>query len=72
METLSFLTASLVRDLGERHGTPLYVYDSNTLRQNAKAALDMPNAYGLTVRYVSRHLERARVANPGDDDEART
>lgn len=51
VETLKFLTSAEVRDLAERHGTPLYVYDEATMGRNADYLRSLPNAFGLTVRY---------------------
>ncbi len=42
------------RSLASQHGTPLFVYDSNTLRTSAQVMLDLQLPYGLTVRYAAK------------------
>lgn len=42
-------------------GTPAYVYDAATLKDNAKKCLAFPNAYGLTVRYAMKSLPNQAV-----------
>ena len=50
----SFLDGATAGSIAASFGTPVYVYDSVTLEANAQAALDFPNAYGLTVRYAMK------------------
>ena len=50
----SFLDGATAGSIAASFGTPVYVYDSETLEANAQAALDFPNAYGLTVRYAMK------------------
>ena len=38
----------------EACGTPAYLYDEALIRQRCQAARNMPNAYGLTVRYAMK------------------
>jgi diaminopimelate decarboxylase len=54
MESLVSLTWQEARELRERFGTPLYLYDEALLTQAAKEALAFPQAYGLTVRYAMK------------------
>jgi len=35
-------------------GTPLYLYDEHTIQKRCRECLEMPNAYGLTVRYAMK------------------
>ena len=52
---------SQARAIAADHGTPAYVYDEATLRRQALAALDFPNAFGLTVRFAMKALPNAAV-----------
>jgi diaminopimelate decarboxylase len=61
METLKFLTPEQAEALRERFGTPRFVYDERTLEQQAEKALEMPNAYGLTVRYAMKASPNAAI-----------
>lgn len=61
METLCFLTPELARSIRDDFGTPLYVYDLSTLRQQATAALAFPNAFGLTVRFAMKSAPNAAI-----------
>lgn len=54
MESLKFLSSAEVRELRERFGTPLYVYDESTLRKQAEIARAFPAPFGLTVRYAMK------------------
>lgn len=51
IEQLKFLSPDEIREVAEKFGTPVYVYDERTLEANARYMLDLPNPYGLTVRY---------------------
>lgn len=61
IETLRFLNQDEVRVLAARYGSPVYVYDLETLRRQAQAALAFPNAYGLTVRYAMKAASNAAI-----------
>ena len=61
VQTLSWLTDEQVRRVQQQFGTPTYVYDQNTLEQQADSALDFPNAFGLTVRYAMKACPSAAV-----------
>lgn len=50
----SFLTLQQVRHIQREFGTPVYVYDMETLIRRAQTALSMPHAFGLTVRYAMK------------------
>jgi len=54
VEKLSFLTDESVRLIANTYGSPVYVYDESTLKDNARQALGFPHAYGLTVRYAMK------------------
>lgn len=51
---LRFLTPDLARRLARRYGTPTYVYDEGTLRDQAARALAFPAPFGLTLRYAMK------------------
>lgn len=61
MEHLTFLTESKVREIQQEFGTPVYVYDQQTIENQALQSLAFPNAYGLTVRYAMKALPTAAV-----------
>jgi len=61
MEKLAFLTEDEVRQVREEFGTPVFVYDQQTLEKRAKEALNFPNAFGLTARYAMKALPTAAV-----------
>ncbi|MBI5092249.1 MAG: diaminopimelate decarboxylase [Candidatus Hydrogenedentes bacterium] len=61
MEELSFLTEDQVRAIQAQFGTPVYVYDQETLEKQAKTVVTMPNAYGLTARYAMKALPNASI-----------
>lgn len=48
----SALTAHAVRKAAEISPTPFYIYDEAFLRARCREMKDMPNAYGITVRYA--------------------
>lgn len=61
METLRFLTREQAEAVAAQFGTPIYVYDEKSLRRQAQAALDFPNAFGLTVRYAMKASPNAAI-----------
>lgn len=61
MESLQFLTEKQVLELREQFGSPVFVYDEATLREQARQALSLPNAYGLQVRYAMKALPTGAV-----------
>jgi diaminopimelate decarboxylase len=61
METLKFLTPEQAESARSQFGTPVYVYDERTLKAQARAALDFPNAFGLTVRYAMKASSNAAI-----------
>lgn len=56
-----FVSTKTARELAERFGTPLYVYDEKTLRENARKCLAFPHAFGLKVRYAMKACPTAAV-----------
>eukprot|EP01039_Chlorochromonas_danica_P006422 gene6422-7081_t len=53
-ETSRFLDVEKAKTIKELFGTPVYVYDENTLIAQAQKALSFPNEFGLTVRYAMK------------------
>ena len=49
-----FLDSTTARAVNESFGTPIYVYDQESLENNAAALLKFPNAFGLTARYAMK------------------
>lgn len=56
-----FVTADLAKRVQETVGTPAYVYCYDSLVSQAKAALQFPNAFGLTVRYAMKANSNSTV-----------
>lgn len=54
MGRISFLAADRVRSIEREFGTPVFVYDQETLERQACLVLGFPNAFGLTVRYAMK------------------
>jgi diaminopimelate decarboxylase len=69
------MTASQLAGLAAEHGTPLYVYDADSITARCRELLAMPNAFGLGVRYAMKaNSNRAvlqLVAGEGLDIDAR-
>lgn len=56
-----FLEFDQALSIREQFGTPVYVYDQNTLEALAAETLSFPNAYGLTVRFAMKALPTAAI-----------
>ena len=54
MERFAFLSAEQVLPLPHQFGTPVFVYDQQSLEEQAGKALAFPNAFGLRVRYAMK------------------
>lgn len=54
MERFAFLSAEQARVLQAQFGTPVFVYDQQSLEEQARKALAFPNAFGLRVRYAMK------------------
>lgn len=54
LNDFSMLTSSMLHEAAEQYGTPVYVYDEAMVIQRCRAAMAMPNAYGLQVRYAMK------------------
>ena len=51
---LPFSSEAQLQSLAEQYGTPLYVHDEASYRRSGGEALNVPNAYGLSVRYAMK------------------
>jgi diaminopimelate decarboxylase len=60
-ETSRFLDFQKAKLIKEAYGTPVYVYDENTLVNQARKALSFPNHYGLKVRYAMKASPNAAI-----------
>ena len=61
MDLIPFLSAEQVRHIQSTYGTPVYVYDQQTLEDQADRVLDFPNAFGLIARYAMKACPSAAV-----------
>lgn len=50
----SSIDSNIIAMAARRHGTPIYLYDEQTIIDKCRDTLYMPNAYGLTVRYAMK------------------
>lgn len=53
-EALRFLTPEEALEVRAQFGTPAYVYDMATLKEQASKALEFPNPFGLTARFAMK------------------
>lgn len=51
IESLKFLNSDEVPSIAEKFGTPVFVYDLETIKKNYIYFTEIPNPYGLTIRY---------------------
>jgi len=58
---MTFLSDERARELGREFGTPLFVYDRQTIERQAERLLAFPNAFGLTARYAMKACPVAAV-----------
>ena len=54
LNDFSNLDSNAVAGAAAMFGTPVYIYDEQVILQKCRQCLDMPNAYGLTVRYAMK------------------
>ena len=54
LNNFSSIDAAAVAQAADSFGTPVYVYDEALILARCRACLDMPNAYGLSVRYAMK------------------
>jgi diaminopimelate decarboxylase len=60
-EMALFLTEKAVNEIRSAYGSPVYVYDENTLRTQAGIALQFPSNEGVTVRYAMKACPNAAI-----------
>ncbi|MBN2343274.1 MAG: diaminopimelate decarboxylase [Deltaproteobacteria bacterium] len=53
-EQIGPLSTSLIIQAAKEYGTPIYLYDENTVTQKCRELQAMPNAFGLNVRYAMK------------------
>lgn len=56
-----FIDIASARCIAANYGSPAYVYDLKTLKANASAVLNFPNAFGLTARYAMKASPNAAI-----------
>ena len=61
MAAVSFISEDRARSVQRAFGTPVFVYDQNTLEHQARLALGFPNAFGLKVRYTMKACPTSAV-----------
>ena len=54
LNDFSSIDSAAIAQAADVFGTPVYVYDENTLLKRCHECLNMPNAYGLTVRFAMK------------------
>jgi diaminopimelate decarboxylase len=58
---MRFLTYEDLEEIQIEFGTPSFVYDEATLRANARAVMNFPNAFGLFPRYAMKAAPTAAI-----------
>ena len=61
MEQLNFLSNEDIELVRREFGTPVYVYDEKTLRENACTLKAFPTAYGMQARYAMKAAPSAAI-----------
>ena len=51
---LTFSSDNKLIEIAKKYGTPLMVHDEGSYRRYAKETLEIPNSFGLTVRYAMK------------------
>jgi diaminopimelate decarboxylase len=60
-DSMRFLTYEDLEEIQMEYGTPSFVYDEATLRANARAVLNFPNAFGIFPRYAMKAAPTAAI-----------
>jgi diaminopimelate decarboxylase len=60
-DSMRFLTYEDLEEIQMEFGTPSFVYDEATLRANARAVINFPNAFGLFPRYAMKAAPTAAI-----------
>ncbi len=61
MEHIPFLNRQRAVQAREQFGTPCYLYDEATLRENAAKILAFPNAFGMTARFAMKACPNGHI-----------
>jgi diaminopimelate decarboxylase len=61
LEKLKFLSPGEIREVAERFGTPVFVYDERSIRDKLQELGRLPNGFGLTVRYSLKACPSAAI-----------
>eukprot|EP01038_Epipyxis_sp_PR26KG_P005824 gene5824-8031_t len=61
IEKSKFLNEKIAKNIKSTFGTPIYVYDENSLVNQANKALQFPNLFGLKVRYAMKACPNAAI-----------
>ena len=48
------LDAALIPNIAQQWGTPIYLHDQEYIENSCRQLLNMPNAFGLHVRYAMK------------------
>ncbi len=54
LNSFSKIDSAAIAKAAQQFGTPLYIYDEQTIVDKCQMLLKMPNAFGLTVRYAMK------------------
>lgn len=57
----NFLSEKVVNEIRSAYGSPVYVYDENTLLTQAMTAMQFPSNDGVTVRYAMKASPNAAI-----------
>lgn len=61
MEKPRFLSSNDLEQIKIEFGTPSFVYDEKTLKENARSVLAFPNEFGLFARYAMKAAPTAAI-----------
>jgi diaminopimelate decarboxylase len=61
IERSKFMTSDNAAKIKKFCDTPVFVYDEESLRQQAEKALNFPNVFGLTVRFAMKSCPNATI-----------
>ena len=54
LNNFSMIDSASVASAADNFGTPIYMYDESAILKSCHECLNMPNAYGLTVRFAMK------------------
>ncbi|HOK08769.1 MAG TPA: diaminopimelate decarboxylase [Candidatus Hydrogenedens sp.] len=61
MEQLFFLSEEEVLHIQENYGTPIFVYDEQSMFKSAQEVLSFPHAFGFTARFAMKALPTRKI-----------